>query len=99
MDIQNSLAPKPPVDVGNKVVEYECNGQMVKISPNIIRQYLVNGDGRVTDQEVVMFLNLCKFQKLNPFLREAYLIKYGSQPATIVTGKEAITNRAMRKSS
>ena len=99
MDIQNSLAPKPPVDVGNKVVEYECNGQMVKISPNIIRQYLVNGDGRVTDQEVVMFLNLCKFQKLNPFLREAYLIKYGSQPATIVTGKEAITKRAMRNSS
>lgn len=87
MAVQNSLAQNV-VDVSNKTVEYECNGQMVKLSPNIIKQYLVSGNGRVTDQEVVMFLNLCKFQKLNPFLREAYLIKFGSQPATIVTGKE-----------
>ena len=43
-----------------------------------------------------MFLNLCRFQHLNPFLREAYLIKFGNQPATIVTGKDAITKRAMR---
>ena len=32
---------------------------------------------------------------LNPFLREAYLIKYGSNdPATIVTGKDVFTKRA-----
>lgn len=93
MSVQNRLAAQ---SANAKVVEYECNGQMVKISPNIIKNYLVNGNGNVTDQEVVMFLNLCKFQKLNPFLREAYLIKYGNQPATIVTGKEAITKRAMR---
>lgn len=98
MQVNNSLVQNV-VDVGNKVVEYECNGQMVKLSPNIIKQYLVNGNGKVTDQEVVMFLNLCKFQKLNPFLREAYLIKFGSQPATIVTGKEAITKRAMRNAN
>ena len=93
MAVKNRLAAQP---ANTKVVEYECGGQLVKLSPNIIRNYLVNGNGNVTDQEVAMFLNLCKFQKLNPFLREAYLIKYGSQPATIVTGKEAITKRAMR---
>ena len=44
-----------------------------------------------------MFLNLCKYQRLNPFLREAYIIKYGnSQPATIVVGKETFTKRAKR---
>ena len=43
-----------------------------------------------------MFMNLCRFQHLNPFLREAYLIKYGSQPATIVTGKAALEKRAAR---
>lgn len=80
----------------SKIVEYESNGQKVKLSPTIIRNYLVNGGGNVSDQEVVMFLNLCKFQKLNPFLREAYLIKYGSQPATLVTGKDAILKRAYR---
>ena len=93
MAVNNRLAAQ---SANTKVVEYECGGQLVKLSPNIIRNYLVNGNGNVTDQEVAMFLNLCKFQKLNPFLREAYLIKYGSQPATIVTGKEAITKRAMR---
>lgn len=89
---QNSLAQKKQ----SSVVEYECNGEKVKLSPSIIRNYLVNGNGNVSDQEVVMFLNLCRFQHLNPFLREAYLIKFGSQPATIVTGKEVFTKRARR---
>ena len=71
-------------------------GEIVKLTPNMIKMYLVRGNGNVTDQEVMMFLNLCKFQHLNPFLNEAYLIKFGNQPATIVTGKEAITKRAMR---
>lgn len=82
----------------NAVVTYtDTNGEEIKLSPNIIKQFLVNGSGNVTDQEVVMFLNLCRYQKLNPFLKEAYLIKYSSKsPATIVTGKDAFTKRAQR---
>lgn len=77
------------------IVEYEANGEMVKLSPTMIKKYLVNGGGNVTDQEVMMFLTLCRYQHLNPFLREAYLIKYGSNdPATIVTGKDVFTKRA-----
>lgn len=65
------------------------------LSAEIVRRYLVNGNGSVTDQEVMMFMALCKHQGLNPFIREAYLIKYGSeQPATIVVGKEVFTKRA-----
>mgnify|MGYP000061756443 CR=1 FL=1 len=78
----------------NNIVVYETPQGKVKLSPEIIRKYLVNGNGRVTDQEVMMFLHLCYYQKLNPFLREAYLIKYGDEPATIVTGKETFTKRA-----
>ena len=94
MAVQNRLAPQKPMS--DKAIEYKCGEEMVKLSPSIIRKYLVNGGGNVTDQEIAMFLNLCRFQHLNPFLREAYLIKFGNQPATIVTGKEAITKRAMR---
>lgn len=94
MAVQNSLVQAGGIN--NKVVEYESGGKTVKLSPSIIKNYLVSGNGSVSDQEVVMFLNLCKYQGLNPFLREAYLIKYGSQPATIVTSKEAMTKRAMR---
>lgn len=68
----------------------------VKLSPSMVKKFLVNGNGNVTDCEVTMFLALCKFQKLNPFLREAYLIKFGSAPATIVVGKEVFTKRASK---
>lgn len=96
MAVMNRLAKPTAEQPKTDMVEYEVGGQMVKISPTMIRKYLVSGNGSVTDQEVMMFLSLCKFQKLNPFLREAYLIKYGNQPATIVTGKEAFMKRAMR---
>lgn len=80
----------------NHQAKYNSNGTEVTLSPTIVREYLTNGDGCVTDQEVVMFINLCKAQGLNPFLREAYLIKFGNQPATIITGKDVFTKRARR---
>lgn len=76
---------------------FDTDHGVVTLSPAIVRQYLVNGQGSVTDQEVAMFLELCRYQRLNPFLREVYLIKYGSStPATIVTGKEVFTRRAAK---
>lgn len=90
--VNNSIQKK----TNTSVVEYESNGEKVKLSPATIRQYLVSGNGQVTDQEIVMFMSLCKYQKLNPFLKEAYLIKFGNSPATIVTGKDVFTKRAKR---
>ena len=75
-------------------VEFEVNGEAVKLSGNTVKQYLVRGNGAVSDQELVMFMNLCKFQKLNPFLNEAYLIKFGTSPAQIIVSKEAFMKRA-----
>lgn len=75
-------------------INYEVNGENVKLSPALVKQYLVNGNGNVSDQEVVMFMQLCRYQKLNPFLNEAYLVKFGNQPASIITSKEAFMKRA-----
>lgn len=94
MAIKNSLA-KAQEQKSDKIT-YNANGEEVKISPKMIKDYLVAGNGQVTDQEVVMFLSLCKFQHLNPFIREAYLIKYGTSPATVVVGKDVLLKRAMR---
>lgn len=80
----------------DKAVEFVVNGANVRLSPTMVRTYLTNGNGNVSDQEVAMFINLCKYQKLNPLIKDAYLIKYGDQPATIVTSKDAIMKRAMR---
>lgn len=92
MAVKNSLVKKD----NDGAITYDANGEQVKLSSDMIRKYLVNGNGTVSDQEVVMFLSLCKFQHLNPFLREAYLIKYGTSPATTVVGKDVLLKRAMR---
>ena len=95
MAVQNTLQRASQQQ--SQITEYESNGEKLKLSPQIIKRYLVSGDANaVTDQEVMMFLSLCRFQHLNPFLKEAYLIKYGSQPATIVVGKETFIKRAHR---
>lgn len=81
-------------DLMTKAVEFEVNGEPVKLSGSIVKQYLVRGNADVTDQELVMFINLCKYQKLNPFLNEAYLVKFKGAPAQIITSKEAFMKRA-----
>ena len=94
MPVSNSLQKKAATDL--MAFEYDSNGEKVKLSPATVRNYLVNGGGNVTDQEVMMYLTLCRYQHLNPFLKEVYLIKYGSSPATIVTGKDLFMKRASR---
>lgn len=93
--VNNTLQKRPKNDKSGQMVTFQVNGATVDLSPQIVRDYLVSGDKeRVTMQELVMFINLCKFNGLNPWLREAYCIKYGSEPATMVTGKEAFEKRA-----
>lgn len=94
MAIKNSLAKT--TSQASNAITFKANGEDVKLSPKMIKDYLVAGNGQVTDQEVVMFLSLCKFQHLNPFTRDAYLIKYGNSPATVVVGKDVLLKRAMR---
>ena len=91
------ILAKPEENKNKGEFSYLANGEEVKLSASLVKKYLVSGDATaVTDQEVMMFLTLCKYQHLNPFLREAYLIKYGSSPATIVTGKDTFTKRAAK---
>lgn len=95
MAVKNTIAPQTKKPA--QVTEYLANGETIKLSPQTIRNYLVSGAGNVTDQEVMMFLSLCRFQHLNPFMREAYLIKYSEKsPAAIVVGKDVFLKRAKR---
>lgn len=76
------------------LVQFKVGDEDVKLSPSIVRDYLTNGV-EVSLPEFKMFAELCKARKLNPFLKEAYIIKFGNQPATIVVGKDAILRRAI----
>lgn len=76
-------------------ITFKANGDDVTLSPSIVRDYLVRGNSKeVTGQEIAMFLNLCKFQHLNPFLNEAFIVKFGDKPAQLITSKEAFMKRA-----
>lgn len=66
-------------------------GSSIQITPQDVRQTFCQN---ATDQEVQMFLALCASQRLNPWTREAYLVKYGSGPASIITSRSAIQKRA-----
>lgn len=81
-------------EVMDKEVSFDVNGENVRLTPNMIQQFLTSGNGEITTQETMMFLNLCKYQHLNPFLKEAYIIKFGDKPAQIITSKEAFMKRA-----
>ena len=62
------------------------------LSVPTIKKYI---NDKATDEEAYVFLQLCKARGLNPFLKEAYLIKYDHvSPATMVVGKDAFMKRA-----
>lgn len=83
-----------PTKERNPIVEYEVAGETVKLSYQIIRDYLTKGNGNVSDQDLMQFMSVCKFNRLNPFLNEVYLIKFGTQPAQMIVSKEALMKRA-----
>ena len=91
--IKSEIKPTTAVSKNENITSVTLESGSV-LTADTVKNYLVSGGGNVTDQEVVMFLELCKAQKLNPFVKDAYLIKYGKQPAQIVTGKDVFIKRA-----
>ena len=77
------------------IVKYQTDKGEIELSKETIKNYLVSGDAsKVTDQELEMALRLCQYQGLNPFLREVYIVKYGTSPANIIVGKDVFVKRA-----
>lgn len=84
--------------MSEQLVVYETpNKDKITLSPEIVKQRLVRGNGKITDQEALFFLAMCKANRLNPFNNEAYLIKFGNEPATQVTSYHVFMARADRQ--
>lgn len=77
-------------------VVYEADGETITLTPSIVQNYIVGTDAKITLPEFKFFTSLCKARGLNPFLKEAYCIKYGKKPAQIVVGKDAVLKRAIK---
>lgn len=86
--------------MASEIVKYALdNGQDIQVTESDVRDLLAASGqmaDNVTAQEIKTFMRLCQAHRLNPFTRDAYIVKYGSAPATIITGKEAFTKRAFR---
>ena len=63
------------------------------LSAKIVRQYL-DASGKASDEELAYFIATCKERNLNPFTKEVYFIKYGTNPAQVVVSKDAFMKRA-----
>ena len=82
----NSLIPMPE----NFGIFKSC-GQDIPLTPDIIRQ---NFCPDLTDVELLNFGYLCQTNDLNPFKREAYVVKYKGSPASFIISKQGYSNRA-----
>lgn len=92
----NTQTQQQQADYGK--VTYEVAGQDVTLSFNIVRKYLLRGNSDVSDQDLIQFISICKFNQLNPFLNEAYLVAFKSSTGTVqpqmIVSKEAFAKRA-----
>lgn len=76
----------------NEIVKFtDERGQLVQFTAQDIKARLCPN---IDDKELALVLGLCKAQRLNPFNKDVYIIKYGNSPASIVTSKEVFTKRA-----
>lgn len=77
-------------------VRYTVGEEEIALDVQTVKSYLVTGKvDLVTDQEILFYMKICKAQGLNPFIKDAYLVKYDAgQPAQIIVGKDAFTKRA-----
>lgn len=77
----------------SEITKYESAYGLVELSPEVVTKYLKRGNKDLTQQEVALFINLCKYQGLNPWIGEAYAIKFGDEFQMIV-GYDTYKRRA-----
>ncbi len=95
MNNARTTAQMPQKSNESKGVVFQSGGQEVTLTTTTVFKYFAKGNENVTDQEVVLFMNWCKFQGLNPWINEAYLVKYDAKkPAQNIVGKAAFMKRA-----
>lgn len=85
---ENSNLPMP-ADFGS----YKMGNQLITLTPDMIKTSIAPN---LTELEIMNFGFLCQQNNLNPFTREAYAVKYGTSPASLIIAKAGLANRAER---
>lgn len=82
------------IPLEERKVSYTAGGEDISISPNMVQQFIARGNMALNTKELVNFIQLCKARKLNPFINEAYPIKFGNEPAQLIVGADAFKRKA-----
>lgn len=90
------LAPKLQE---KNTVTYKSGDDEITLTPSVVTQFVTKGNGTISTEEAYNFIQLCRYNGLNPFLNEAYIIKFGTMPAQLIVSKEAFMKRAERQAS
>ena len=86
---KQSLAPVKQTE--DKPIKYSVSGKDVELSIALTQAYFCP---QATPAEAFVFNNWCAHVGLDPWKKEAYLVKYGDSPAQMLTAKDAFTKRA-----
>ena len=72
----------------NLTVSYKTSiNEEINLNYEVVRDLIAKGNEFITNAEIELFMNICKYQKSNPFVGESYLVKYDEKkPAQNVTG-------------
>lgn len=88
---KQSLAPVQKNELPDKPLKFVVNGKSVELSVALTQAYFCP---QATPAEAFVFNSWCAHNGLDPWKREAYLVKYGNNPAQMLTAKDAFTKRA-----
>jgi len=69
---------------------FDDTGNQIVVTSQDVAKYICP---KANEREIVFFMELCRAQRLNPFLNEAFLVKYG-QDAQMITAEVVFERRA-----
>ena len=82
--------------MADEIVRYEDrDGAQITLTPQDVAMYCASGGAQLTQRDVVNFMATCKALGANPYLGDVYLVKYGSENASIMAGKNYYTRVAV----
>lgn len=85
---QSLVAQKAPED---KPISYKVSGKDVELSVALTQAYFCKN---ASPAEAYIFNQWCAHVGLDPWKKQAYLVKYGSEPAQHLTAINALLSRA-----
>ena len=83
----------------NTIRKYEVNGSEVSLSPAMVNKFMASDSAELTEKEAVNFVNLCLYNHLNPWVGDAYPVKYknsrtGKFECSLIVSKQAYMKQA-----